>query len=192
MAENHIGTEVTTLLAEWRRGDDQARSRLTSLVYDELRRIAAACLRNEGPGHSVQPTDLVHELYLRIFAPGSVNPVDRKHLFAIAARQMRRILVDHARRRNAQKRGGGLLVDLDQAPEPAAKLQDVLMVDEALSRLAELDERAAQVVELRFFAGATEQETAEALEISVNTVKRDWDFARAWLYKALKEHPAIP
>ena len=186
MADEQFQTEVTTLLAEWRRGDDHARNRLVSAVYDELRRIAAVSLRSENASHTMQPTDLVHELYLRLFAPGSINPNDRKHLFAIAARQMRRILVDHARSRNAQKRGGGLLVDVTGAIEPAAKPQDLLAIDQALSRLAELDERAAQVVELRFFAGTTEQETADALEISVNTVKRDWEFARAWLYKALE------
>jgi len=175
------------LLAEWRGGDSHARDRLVSVVYDELRHIAAASLRNEAAGHTMQPTDLVHDLYLRIFAPGLVQPVDRKQLFAIAARQIRRILVDHARGRNAQKRGGRLLMDLDDALEPAAKPRDLLVVDEALSKLAELDERAAQVVELRFFAGTTEQETADALDISVNTVKRDWDFARAWLYKALDQ-----
>jgi RNA polymerase sigma factor (TIGR02999 family) len=189
MAKGQIRAEVTTLLAEWRNGDEPARNRLISVVYDELRRIAAASLKNEAAGHTMQPTDLVHELYLRVFEPGSVNLVDRKHLFAIAARQMRRILVDHARSRNAQKRGGGVSVDLSQALEPAAKPQDLLVIDEALSKLAELDERAAQVVELRFFAGTTEQETADALEISVNTVKRDWDFARAWLYKTL-DHDA--
>jgi RNA polymerase sigma factor (TIGR02999 family) len=185
MADGPVRTEVTTLLAEWRMGDSHARNRLVSIVYDELHHIAAASLRNEAVGHTLQPTDLVHELYLRIFAPGSVNPVDRQHLFAIAARQMRRILVDHSRGRNAQKRGAGMLVDLDPTFEPAAKPPGLLEVDEALSRLAELDERAAQVIELRFFAGTTEQETADALGVSLNTVKRDWDFARAWLHKNL-------
>jgi RNA polymerase sigma factor (TIGR02999 family) len=185
MAKGQIRAEVTTLLGEWGNGDEHARNRLVSVVYDELRRIAAASLKNEAPGHTMQPTDLVHELYLRIFEPGPVKVVDRKHLFAIAGRQMRRILVDHARSRNAQKRGGGVLVDVSQTLEPLTKPQDLLVIDEALSKLAALDKRAAQVVELRFFAGTTEQETADALEISVNTVKRDWDFARAWLHKAL-------
>ena len=181
-------TEVTTLLAEWRGGDEGARDRLVSVVYDQLRRIAAASLRNEADGYSLQPTELVHELYLRIFAPGSVNPMDRAHLFAITARQMRRILVDHARGRNAQKRGGGrpMALDRDVSVDVPARGEQILAVDEVLGQLAELDERAAQVVELRFFGGATEQETAEALRISVNTVKRDWDFARAWLYEALE------
>jgi RNA polymerase sigma factor (TIGR02999 family) len=182
-----VQAQVTTLLADWRNGDQQARNRLVSVVYDELHRIAAASLRGESARHTLQPTELVNELYLRIFAPGSVRLVNRKHLFAIAARQMRRILVDHARSRDAQKRGGGLLLDLDHNVEPGVKPRDLLEVDEALSRLAELDERAAQVVELRYFAGTTEQETAEALDISINTVKRDWDFARAWLYKALDQ-----
>jgi len=189
MESDRVPTMVTTLLAEWRGGDEDARNRLVSIVYDELRRIAAASLKNEGAGHSLQPTDLVHELYLRLFAPNAVNAFDRKHLFAIAARQTRRILVDHARSRNAQKRGAGLLpLELDRtlAASAAAPLQDLLMIDKALAKLAELDERAAHVVELRFFAGTTEEETAETLGISVNTVKRDWDFARAWLYKAFE------
>jgi RNA polymerase sigma factor (TIGR02999 family) len=188
MAQGQIRAEVTTLLGAWRDGDELARNRLISVIYDELRRIAAASLKNEAPGHTMQPTDLVHELYLRIFQPSPLKVVDRKHLFAIAARQVRRILVDHARSRNAQKRGGGVLVDLSQTLEPATKPQDLLVIDEALSKLAELDERAARVVELRFFAGTTEQETADALEISVNSVKRDWDFARAWLHKALNHN----
>ncbi len=192
MAKSQVRAEVTTLLSEWCDGDEQARNRLVSVVYDELRRIAAASLKNEAPGHTMQPTDLVHELYLRIFEPGPVKVVDRKHLFAIAARQVRRILVDHARSRKAQKRGGGVLVDLSRTLEPVAKPQDLLVIDEALSKLAALDERAAQVVELRFFAGASEQETAVALEISVNTVKRDWDFARAWLHKTLDQNATHP
>jgi RNA polymerase sigma factor (TIGR02999 family) len=182
-----VEAQVTTLLADWRNGDQRARNRLVSVVYDELHRIAAASLRGESAGHTLQPTELVNEFYLRIVAPGSVRLVDRKHLFAIAARQMRRILVDHARSRDAQKRGGRFLLDLDDVTEPGVKPHDLLEVDEALSRLAELDERAAQVVELRYFAGTTEQETADTLAISINTVKRDWDFARAWLYKALDE-----
>ncbi len=129
--------DVTTLLAEWRGGDGKARERLVSAVYEELRRIAAASLRNEAVGHTMQPTDLVHELYLRVFAAGAAEIADRQHLFAIAARQMRRILVDHARSRNAQKRGGGMLVALDAVAEPASKPRDLLAVDEALSKLAE-------------------------------------------------------
>ncbi len=186
MAEGPVPADVTTLLAEWRNGDEHARDRLVSIVYDQLRRIAAANLRNEAPAHTMQATELVNEMYLRLLAPGSVNPVDRTHLFAIAARQMRRILVDHARSRNAQKRDVAMLPDLNAELRPAASPEDLLVVDHVLSQLAELDERAAQVVEFRFFAGATEHETAEALGISVNTVKRDWDFARAWLYKALQ------
>ena len=182
---DQVQAQVTTLLADWRNGDQQARNRLVSLVYDELHRIAAASLRGESAGHTLKPTELVNEFYLRIFAPGSIRLLDRKHLFAIAARQMRRILVDHARSRDAQKRG--LLLELDHVGEPGVKPTDLLEVDEALSRLSELDERAAQVVELRYFAGTTEQETAEALDISINTVKRDWDFARAWLYRALDQ-----
>jgi len=192
-------TEVSTLLVEWRDGDEGARNRLVSIIYDELRRMAAASLRNENCGHTLQPTALVHELYLHMFASGSASPYNRKHLLAIAARQMRRILVDHARSRRAEKRGGGKPVSLEQIGEPAISAprdslavvgiqhgaQDLLEIDEALSKLAELDERAAQVIELRFFVGMTETETADALGVSVTTVKRDWDFARAWLYKAL-------
>ena len=189
MAQDPVRTEVTTLLAEWHEGDEHARDRLVAVVYDELRRMAAAGLRNENAGHTLQATALVHELYLRMFASGSVNLNDRRHLFAIAARQIRRILVDHARNRNAEKRGGGKVVSLEQGVEFAVQPQDFLDIDEALSKLAELDERAAQVVELRFFAGMTETETAEALSISLTTMKRDWKFARAWLYKTLERAP---
>ncbi len=188
MPDDALRSEVTTLLAEWRGGDEQARNRLIPVIYDELRRMAAIGLRNEDRNHTLQPTALVHELYLRMFASGSVNPNDRKHLFAIAARQIRRILVDHARSKKAEKRGGGKLVNLEQGAEFAVRPQNLLNVDEALSRLGELDERAAQVVELRFFGGMTEVQTAEALGVSITTVKRDWDFARAWLYKTLDEN----
>ena len=186
-SDDLVRTEVTTLLADWRSGDDLARDRLVNVIYSELRRMAAASLRNEAPSHTLQPTELVHELYLRLFAPGSVHPIDRKHLFAIAARQMRRILVDHARRRDAEKRGGGKIVSLDEAVQGVSSANDLLVLDEALSKLAELDERAAQVIELRFFGGTTEAEAAEALGVSITTVKRDWDFARAWLYKTLDD-----
>lgn len=181
--------QVTTLLAQWRNDDDErARDRLVSIVYEELRRLVRACLRQEAPGVTLQPTELVNELYLHLVDTNSIGTADRAHSFAMAARQMRRILVDHARARKALKRGAGIVVNVDQtalgcaAAEPA---RDLLVVDQALSQLADLDERAAQVVELRFFAGASEPETAAALGISLSSVKRDWDFARAWLHKHL-------
>jgi RNA polymerase sigma-70 factor (ECF subfamily) len=189
MANHLTQAQVTTLLTQWRDGgDEQARDRLVSIVYDELRRLARACLRQEASGHSLQPTELVNELYLRLFTSSSIGIADRAHLFAIAARQMRRILVDHARARKAQKRGAGLVVNVDQTVlgfAAASPSPDLLAVDDALSQLAEFDERAAQVVELRFFTGATEVETAAALGISLSSAKRDWDFARAWLHKHL-------
>lgn len=192
MAQDPLQSTVTTLLAEWRAGDECARDKLVASIYGELRRMAAAGLRNEGRGHTLQATVLVHELYLRVFASGSLNPNDRKHLFAIAARQIRHILVDYARARKAQKRGSGkeVSLNLEEGAEFAVTPQELLDIESALCKLGEFDERAAHIVELRFFAGLTEAETAEALGVSITTVKRDWDFARAWLYKALEGRTA--
>lgn len=177
--------QVTTVLAEWKDGSDQARDRLIELIYGELRKMAAASLRNERKDHTLQPTALVHELYLRLFGAEAITLNDRNHLFAVAARQMRRILIDHARAIQTAKRGGGgMRASIDQAGDVAAtREQEVLDVDAGLSELARLDERAAQVVELRFFAGLTESEAAAVIGISVATLKRDWEFARAWLNK---------
>lgn len=177
------------MLADCRGGSIEARDRLVALVYTELRRMAAACLGNERRNHTLQPTALVHELYLRLFSSTSLELQDRNHLFAVAARQLRRILIDHARALQSQKRGGGhVRISLEQVGDIAqTREQDVLNADAALSDLAQLDPRAAQVVELRFFGGLTESEAAAAIGISVATLKRDWEFARAWLHKHLEQ-----
>lgn len=167
--------------------DPRRTEQLTALVYDELRRIAAGYLRAERPDHTLQPTALVHEAFLRLSAH-SAEWENRSHFLAIAATTMRRVLVDHARRRAAAKRDGGIMITMDDAvgaPEAGADALDLLAVDEALARFAALDERAARVVELRFFGGLSVEETAEALRISSASVKRDWTFARAWLGKEL-------
>lgn len=181
------GSEITTLLIDWGKGNETARDRLVALVYDELRRMAASSLRNERPGHTLQATALVHELYFRVFGGQPLAFNDRKHFFAVAAGQLRRILVDHARAMHADKRlGDRRRVPLDDAGSVAGTpAEDVVAVDEALEDLARLDLRCAEIVELRFFAGMTEKEAADVLGVSVATLKRDWEFARAWLLERL-------
>jgi RNA polymerase sigma factor (TIGR02999 family) len=179
--------EVTRLLKAWGEGDSRALERLTPVVENELHRIAHRCMARENPGHTLQTTALVNEVYLRLVDITAVNWHDRAHFFAISARMMRRVLTDFARSRNYQKRGGGAVqVSLDEglvvAPEKDA---DILALDEALSRFAALYPRQAEVVELRFFGGLEVEETAEVLKISAVTVKRDWRFAKAWLLCAL-------
>jgi len=186
MAEGQSSREVTQLLDAWQRGDVDARERLLPLVYDELRRVARARLRAERPGHTLQPTALVHEAYLRLVG-GAATPRNRTHLFAVAARMMRQILVDHARRRGARKRGGDVTaVSLNTAVEaPEIPIVDLLALDQALDELSALDPRLCRVVELKFFAGFNITETAEALDISPATVERDWTVSRAWLHQRL-------
>ena len=180
--------EVTRLLQQWRAGDREALDALTPLIYDELRQVARARLGAERAGHTLEATALVHEAYLRL-AGSEVEWRDRVHFFALAARTMRRILVDHARSGGRAKRGGGA----GRAPaEVLATLaddpgEDLLELDDALERLAAIDERKVRVIELLFFAGLTYDETAEALEISPATVHRDLDFAKAWLQRAFEE-----
>jgi RNA polymerase sigma factor (TIGR02999 family) len=180
--------EVTGLLAALAGGEEAALERLLPLVYDELRGIAHRQLRYERQGHTLNTTALVHEAFLRLVDASQIQWQGRAHFFAIAARAMRQILINYAVRRRAAKRGGG------QAPLPLeeaegltdAQAEEVLALDEALTRLALLDERQARVVELRFFAGMGVDETATALGISPATVKRDWTVARAWLNRALE------
>ena len=178
---------ITHLLKEWSAGDDQALDRLTPLVYEELRKQAARYLRRERPGHSMQTTALINEAYLRLIDARNVPWEGRAHFFAIAANLMRRILVDHARRRDAEKRGGAQIrLTLDDTVGIAKQSDvDLLMIDDALTRLAVLDPQQAQVVELRFFSGLSVEETATALGISPRTVKRDWSVARAWLRREI-------
>ena len=180
--------EVTRLLLAWKQGDREALEKLIPLVYSDLHRMARRHLGRERPGHSLQPTAIVNELYLRLVGGESPRTdwQNRAHFFAAAARSMRRILVDHARARNAKKRGGqgaSTLLDTTVMAEPRSV--DVIAVDDALEKLAALDPEQARVVELRFFAGLTEDETAEALEISVRTVHRKWLSAKAYLLREL-------
>lgn len=180
---------ITRLLRDWRHGDEQAHDRLVPLVYDELRALARRELRREGPGQTLQPTELVHDAYLRL-VDLELSWQDRLHFYRMAARTMRRVLVDHARARRAEKRGGGaVLVTLDEAcgpgDPPRSETSDVLDLADALDRLAKLDERLSQGVELFYFGGLTYAEIAQALGISSATVDRDLRFARAWLRREL-------
>ena len=178
---------VTQLLAKVGAGNQAAFDEVFPLVYAELRRIAAREMRREKPGRTLQTTALVHEAYLRLLKDASLSFENRAHFLGIAARAMREILIEHARARSARKRGGGavrLTLDDLVAPVPSLSI-DVLALDEALQRLARLDERHARVVELRYFGGLSVEETAVALELSPATVKRAWTIARAWLYREL-------
>jgi RNA polymerase sigma-70 factor, ECF subfamily len=178
-------------LAEMRQGNPEAESHLAELVYQELHRLAQRFMSGERPDHTLQPTVLVHDTFLKLTGHNSVDWTDRKHFFAVAATLMRRILIDHARGVRAQKRGGGGKVSLDAAvPITAAMSDDLLALDEALTRLAELDPRQSKVVELRFFAGLPEEEIAKVLDVSIRTVKRDWGTARAWLHSQIAETTA--
>jgi RNA polymerase sigma factor (TIGR02999 family) len=180
---------ITQLLNQWSDGDERALDRLTPLVYEELRQQAARYLRRERPGHTMQTTALINEAYLRLIDAKEVRWQGRAHFFAIAANLMRRILVDHARQRNAAKRGGSPVhVTLDRIVATAKQSNiDVLAIDEALTKLAAIDRQQAQIVELRFFSGLSVEETAAALGISPRTVKRDWSVARAWLRREIGE-----
>ena len=180
-------SDVTSLLVAWSNGEKGAETRLIDAVYPELRQIARAHLRRERRGHSLPPTALVHEAYLKLVDQQRVQWQNRVHFFAVAARLMRRLLVDHARTRDAQKRGASItvhLADIDPAADPPAP--DIVALDEALERLTALDPRQATLVELRFFGGLTVDEAAEAMDIAPITVKRDWALARTWLYRELR------
>ena len=181
------GQDVTGLLDDWSRGDRRALDRLLPLVYAELRRIAARQLRHERAGHTLQPTALVHEAYLRLVDQRSVDWQNRAHFFGVAAQVMRRILVDHARRKAAKKRGAGARrVPLEEANETEAPSEiPVLALDQALARLEQLDRELAQIVELRTFGGLTIDEAAHVLKVSPSTAKRQWRTARAWLTREL-------
>jgi RNA polymerase sigma factor (TIGR02999 family) len=182
-----IGHEITELLQAWRGGDEQALEKLTPRVYRELHQAARRCMSRERDGHTLQATALINELYLRLSDLQQVDWQNRAHFFALCARQMRRILTDDARLRRSEKRGGGaFVVSLDEAPEVASSSHaDVLAVDDALKALAKVDERKSQVVELRFFGGLSVEETAEVLQVSPDTVARDWRLAKAWLLREM-------
>jgi RNA polymerase sigma-70 factor, ECF subfamily len=178
--------EITALLVRLRQGDHAAQEELLAKVYQELRRIAQQQMNGERAGHTWQATELVHQAYLRIF-DGATDFENRAHFFAIAARQMRRLLIEHARTKAAEKRGGDLhQVSLSNARDLGFSTDlDLLALNEALTRFEALYPRACRVVELRFFAGLTEAETVELLEISLTTLKREWNFAKVWLYRHL-------
>lgn len=183
-----VETEISQLLIEWGRGDQEALDRLMPLVYDELRRLATRHLRRERPDHTLQTTALVHEAYLALVGQRQANWQNRAQFFAIAAQLMRRILVDYARSHRAAKRGGDYLkLSLDEAAAlPDEKSAELLALDEALDRLAAVDPQQSRVVELRVFGGLSVEETAAALDISPRTVKREWSMAKAWLHQQLK------
>jgi len=175
--------QVTALLKKWGEGDETALEQLMPLVQDELHRLAHQHMRREGPGHILQTSALINEAYLRLVDQPEIRWENRSHFFGIAARLMRRILVDDARKRNSAKRGGSLIqVPLDEANSLAEEqAANVAALDEALQRLETIDARQGQIVELRFFGGLSIEETAKVLQVSPGTVMRDWTFARAWL-----------
>jgi RNA polymerase sigma factor (TIGR02999 family) len=187
MRKDQSTHDFTILLRAWGDGDAQALDRLAPLVYHELRRIARGYMAHERPDHTLQATALVNEAYLRLVDTRQVNWQDRAHFLAICARAMRQILVDHARSRACQKHGGGqMALQFDETLGiPQSHHSHLLELDDALKRLAELDPRKSQVVEMRFFGGLSLEETSEALRVSLRTVKRDWKLARAWLYREL-------
>ena len=179
--------QITRLLVDWRKGDEAALEQLIPLVHDELRRLARRHMAHERVGHTLQATALVNEAYMRLIDVKQMKWQDRAHFFAMSSRLMRRILVDFARAKGYQKRGGGAQkVSLDEAvvvsQEPG---QDLVALDDALTALAAFDRRKALVVEMRFFGGLSVEETAEALQVSVDTVMRDWKLAKAWLLREL-------
>ena len=187
-----VPERVTQLLADWGAGDQEALQRLMPIVYEELRRLAKGYLQRQPPGSTLQSTALVHEAYLRLADKKEVRWQDRAHFFAVSARIMRCILVDHARSRGSEKRGGGAYtIALDEAVLIVEK-QDVnlLALDEALSRLGVHDPRLGQVVELRFFGGLSVEETGQALKIAPATVKRDWIVAKTWIYREMTRSSA--
>ena len=191
-ASDPLPPDVTSLLQAWSLGDQQALQQLIPVVYDELRRVAGRHMAGERASHTLQTTALIHEVYVRLVDLDSASIRNRAHFLAICARLMRNVLVDFARSRKYDKRGGGAVhVELDEALHVSAMSDpDLVAVDEALERLAAIDARKSQVVEFRFFGGLSVAETAEALDISPETVMRDWKFAKAWLLRELSPDQA--
>jgi RNA polymerase sigma factor (TIGR02999 family) len=195
VARRDESAEITRLLKAWGGGDSAALDRLTPLVYDQLHRMARRYMRSERPGHTLQPTALVNEAFLRLVDTRDLDWTDRAHFFAVCARVMRRILVDAARSRASIKRGGQadraehpIAINLDQLPAPVTEMSlQVCALDQALEALARIDPRRAQVIELRFFGGLTVEETGQVLRVSPQTVIRDWKLARAWLARELSQ-----
>jgi RNA polymerase sigma-70 factor (ECF subfamily) len=192
MRADLAANDLTGLLIEWARGDKAALDQLTPLVYDEIRRIAHRYVQHEREGQTLQTTALVHEAYLRLAGSQNVDWQNRAHFFAVTAQVMRHILIDHARRRQYVKHGGQVQrVSFDAVTREAVMMSqpraaELLALDEALTELARLDPRKSRVVELRYFGGLSIEETADVLEVSAMTVRRDWRAAKAWLFKAVK------
>jgi len=185
--------DITELLAAVRLGKADATAQLAERVFDNLRRIARGRLRHERPHHTLEPTELVNEVFMQLVAQSDRNWQNRSHFFAVAAQLMRRVLIDYARTVKAKKRGGvvGRPESLDlEAPGQAVNIEELLSVDQALKRLEEIDPRQGRVVELRYFAGMTEEEVAEVLQVSVRTVKRDWNMARSFLHDEMSSGSA--
>lgn len=183
---NSDSPQITQLLIEWGGGNEAALESLIPLVYDELRRIAKRYMRQQSAGHTFQTTELIHEAYLKLAKQEEQNWQNRAHFYGVAAQAMRHILVDYARSKQSLKRGGMQQVTLDEGVAVSLeRSEEMLALDEALKRLAELDERKSRVVELKYFGGLTNEETAEVLKISPETVKRDWKFSRTWLLREL-------
>jgi RNA polymerase sigma factor (TIGR02999 family) len=181
-------SDVTKLLEAWNAGDQSALERLVPLVYGELRRVARNHLRREARGHTLQPTALVNEVYMRLVQIKRMTWHDRAHFFALCSRLMRQILVDAARARRFAKRGGGAVrVALDESRFPSDASTDAVALDDALKALEKIDSRKSRVVELRFFAGLSVEETAAVLEVSTDTISRDWKFAKTWLLRELRD-----
>lgn len=182
---------ITQLLIEWRDGDQTALDRLIPLVHQELRRLAHYYMNQERLEHTLQTTALVNEAYLKLVDHKGMHWQNRAHFFAVAAQAMRRILVDHARTRDAQKRGGGLaMTNLDEAANIAdTQAAELLAVNDALDQLAQLDPRKSRIVELRYFGGMTVEETAEVVGLSPTSVNREWKSAKTWLLKAMQDKP---
>ncbi|MET0650673.1 MAG: sigma-70 family RNA polymerase sigma factor [Pyrinomonadaceae bacterium] len=182
--------QVTQILGDWSGGDANAPERLMPLVYDEMRRIARSFISRERPGHTLQPTALVNEAYLRLVDQNSVTWQSRAHFYSVAASMMRRVLIDHARTRATEKRGGGAVrLSIEDVQIPVEeRAANFVAMDEALERLSQFNERGRKIVEMRFYAGMSEEEIAEVLGVSTRTVLRDWKAARVWLFRELSEN----
>jgi RNA polymerase sigma factor (TIGR02999 family) len=180
--------EVTQLLIDWGNGDQAALDKLIPLVYDELRRLAGRYMRRESQGHTLQTSALINEAYLRLIDQKNVRWQNRAHFFGVAAQLMRRILVDHARSRLREKRGGGAqMVSLVEQPGVSKEISEVIALDIALNNLADMDPRKSQIVEMKFFGGLTTEEVAEVLKVTSRTVEREWRKAKAWLHRAISK-----
>jgi RNA polymerase sigma factor (TIGR02999 family) len=178
--------DVTQLLVDWGNGDRDALEELTPLVYDELRRLAARYMRRESPGHTLQPSALVNEAFMRLVDQRDVRWQNRAHFFGVAAQLMRRVLVDCARKRASEKRGGGALrVSVSEAAGVARQASEMIALDRALSDLSEMDPRKGRIVEMKFFGGLTTEEVASVLGVTPRTVEREWRAAKAWLHRAV-------